>query len=139
LQNNLEPLLTSASVFSLFLAFGGFIIFLARNSIISWLNHKTSFEYKRRLARLEANLSKDRSELEDLRQLISSNALNRRQEIVKKQIEAIETVWSSLVDNKKKSGAARFLKSLNIEEIDKQISSTQGQSVELLDALVFCT
>lgn len=106
------------------------VAFFFRDLLASFLNSRNELATKKKLAELEDAMTRERSELDSIRNLIVRNAQSRNEKLVEKQILAAETLWISATRNGRHKTAAQFLRSLKIEKINEYVE--EGRTQELV-------
>lgn len=117
-MDKLVEILGSGAVAAVILSATGYLL---RDVVSKYFGERFSHESKRKIIELENQFTQERSEINDIRQILISGVKNRNEKLVEKQIAATQDLWQSTIDNNKHKLANQFLRTLNIEEVDSKI------------------
>ncbi|MGP1255208.1 MAG: hypothetical protein ACTS10_12390 [Kiloniellales bacterium] len=93
----------------------GFLVFLARHSITSWINSKIKIQTDKEIEVFRNQIIEEKEKIKTLQNHILSGHSNRQSIIENRRIEAATKIWKSINDLAPYRRCAEFLQSINID------------------------
>lgn len=107
--------------------------FIFRDVLLRLFINRSAHHNNQRIAELEDRLSRERSQIDDLRQIVIRSVSTRNEKLLEKQVAACEDLWRATVSNKKYIVASKCLQSINIDQMNMHIGD--GKVSQFIDAI----
>jgi len=127
LEKIVQMLISSGIALAVLSAIG--LIF--KEAVVGYLSRRLDENFANRTAEFESKLRINENELRELQRLTNSLTEARNKYLDQRKIDANEFLWEEICQNNINKLSAEFLKSFNIEEINKGITSGKASQENL--------